>query len=119
MKKKEQADYRGVQSKLESENDGKFFRKELRVLVGKLAHQGRWVLFCLNNFCRHIPELQRDNIQLVFFLPNTTTNSQPLNELKRFYKKILLHCRLKDIDERMEFKFTLLDALQAIWRDWV
>ena len=81
------------------------------------------MLVCLDNFSGHPPELQLNNIQLVFFPPNTTVNSQPMDQgiienLKRHYKKLLLCRRLEAMDEGKEFKFTLLDALHHARRAW-
>ena len=81
------------------------------------------MLLCLDNFSGHPSEHQLDNIQLVFFPPNTTALSQPMDQgiienLKRHYKKLLLRRRLEVLDEMKEFKFTLLDALHFVRRAW-
>ncbi len=99
------------------------FEEILRAWDGRLSQQGRRVLLCLDNFSGHPPKLQLDNIQLVFFPPNTTANSQPMDQgiienLKRHYKKLLLGRRLEAMDEGKEFKFTLLDALHVARRAW-
>ncbi|XP_071449353.1 tigger transposable element-derived protein 4-like [Hetaerina americana] len=77
----------------------------------------------LDNFSGHPRELQLDNIQLVFFPPNTTANSQPMYQgiiknLKCHYNKLLLCRQLEAMDEGKEFKFTLLDALHVARRAW-
>lgn len=99
------------------------FEETLRAWDGRLGQQKRRVLVCLDNFSGHPPELQLNNIQLVFFPPNTTANSQPMDQgiienLKRHYKKFLLCRRLEAMDEEKEFKFTLLDALHIVRRAW-
>ena len=76
------------------------------------------VLLCLNDFSGHPPELQLDNIQLVFFLPNTTVNLQPMDQgiienLMHQYNMLLLYCQLEAMDERKAFKFMLFDALHV------
>jgi len=81
------------------------------------------VLLCLDKFSGQPPELQLDNIQLVFFPPNTTDNLQPIDQRiienhKHHYKKLLVCRQLEAIDERKEFKFTLLDALHIGWHAW-
>ena len=70
----------------------KLFEDVLREWNERLGQQGRIVLLCLDNFSGHPPELQLENIQLLFFPPNTTSNSQPMDQgiienLKRHYKK--------------------------------
>ena len=97
----------------------KLFEDVLRAWDGRLGQQGRRVLLCLDNFSGHPPELQLDNIQLLFFPPNTTSHSQPMDQgiienLKRHYKKILLRRRLEAMDMGKEFEFTLLDALHVV-----
>ena len=81
------------------------------------------MLLCLDNFSGHPPELQLDNIQLLFFPPNTTSHSQPMDQgiienLKRHYKKILLCRWLKAMDMGKEFEFTLLGALHVVRCAW-
>ena len=63
-----------------AEMTAKLFEEVLRAWDGRLDQQGCKVLLCLDNFCGHPPELQLDNIQLVFFPPNTTANSQTLDQ---------------------------------------
>ena len=101
----------------------KLFEDVLRAWDGRLGQQGRRVLLCLDNFSGHPPELQLDNIQLLFFPPNTTSHSQPMDQgiienLKRHYKKILLRRRLEAMDMGKEFEFTLLDALHVVRCAW-
>ena len=101
----------------------KLFEDVLREWNGRLGQQGRRVLLCLDNFSGYFPELQLDNIQLLFFPPNTTSNSQPMDQgiiknLKCHYKKILLRRRLEAMDMEKEFEFTLLDALHVVWCAW-
>ena len=100
------------------------FEEMLRAWDGRLGQQGRRVLVCLDNFSGHPPELQLNNIQQVFFPPNTAANSQPMDQgiienFKRYYKKLLLCRRLEAMDDRgKEFKFTLLDALHVAQYAW-
>ena len=101
----------------------KLFEDVLRAWDGLLGQQGRRVLLCLDNFSGHPSELQLDNIQLLFFPPNTTSHSQPMDQgiienLKRHYKKILLRRRLEAMDMGKEFEFTLLDALHVVRCAW-
>ena len=101
----------------------KLFEDVLREWNRRLGQQGCRVLLCLDNFSGHPPELQTDNIQLLFFPPNTTSNFQSMDQriienLKRHYKKILLHRRLEAMDMEKEFEFTLLDALHVVRCAW-
>ena len=101
----------------------KLFEDVLRAWNGRLDQQGRRVLLCLDNFSGHPPGLQLDNIQLLFFPPNTTSHSQPMDQgiienLKRHYRKILLRRRLEAMDMGKEFEFTLLDALHVVRCAW-
>ena len=89
----------------------KLFEDVLREWSGRLCLQGRRVLLCLDNFSGHPPELQLDNIQLIFFPPNMTSNSQPMDQgiiknLKRHYKKFLLRRRIEAMDMGKEFEFS-------------
>nr|XP_039263757.1 LOW QUALITY PROTEIN: tigger transposable element-derived protein 4-like [Styela clava] len=75
----------------------KLFEEVLREWNRRLGQQGRSMLLCLDTFSGH-PEIQLENIKLVFFPPNTKANSQPIDQgiiedLKRHYKKILLRRR--------------------------
>ena len=101
----------------------KLFEDVLQAWDGRLSQQGCRVLLCLDNFSGHPPELQLDNIQLLFFPPNTTSHSQPMDQgiienLKCHYKKILLRRWLKAMDMGKEFEFTLLDALHVVRCAW-
>ena len=64
---------------------------------------------------------QLANIQIIFFPPNTTSQSQPMGQgiieyLKRHYKKVLLkQQRILVMYIGKEFSFTLLDALHSGW----
>ena len=100
----------------------KLFEEVLHEWDRQLGQQGRRVLLCLDNFSGH-PEIQLENIQLVFFPPNMTANSQPMDQgiienLKRHYKKILLRRRLEAMDEGKEFEFTLFDTLHIVCCAW-
>ncbi|XP_071446162.1 tigger transposable element-derived protein 4-like [Hetaerina americana] len=90
---------------------------------GRIGQQGRRVVVCLDNFTGHPPELHLDNIQLVLFPPNTTANSQSMDQgiiknLNCHYEKLLLCRRLVVMDKGKELKFTLLDALHVARRAW-
>ena len=100
----------------------KLFEDVLRVCDRRLGQQGRRVLLCLDNFSGHPPELQLDNIQLLFFPPNMTSH-QPMDQeiienLMHHYKKILLRRQLEAMDMGKEFEFTLLDALHVVQCAW-
>ena len=101
----------------------KVFEEVLHAWDRRLGQQGRRMLLCLDNFCGHPPELQLDNIQLVFFPPNNTANSEPIDQgivenLKRHYTKILLRRRLEAMNVGEEFEFTFLDALHVVRCAW-
>ncbi|XP_029653905.1 tigger transposable element-derived protein 4-like [Octopus sinensis] len=99
------------------------FEEMLQTWDGQLGQQNRKVLLCLDNFSGHPSDVHLDNIQMLFFSPNTTANSQPMDQgiiqnLKHHYKKLLLSRRLEAMDEENEFKFTLLDSLHVARRAW-
>ncbi|KII69932.1 Tigger transposable element-derived protein 4 [Thelohanellus kitauei] len=77
---------------------------------------------CLKN--THVPKAKRrTKLQLVFFPPNTVSNSKPVDQgiienLKHHYKKLLLCHMLQAIDEGKEFNLTLLDNLHVARRAW-
>uniref|UniRef100_A0A8C4X0K6 DDE-1 domain-containing protein n=1 Tax=Eptatretus burgeri TaxID=7764 RepID=A0A8C4X0K6_EPTBU len=63
------------------------------------------------------------NIELVFLPTNTTSRTQPMDggifrNLKLHYRQILATCRLNAADERIPFKWDLLDALIAAKTAW-
>jgi hypothetical protein len=101
----------------------KIFEEFLNAWDERLGKQRRSVLLCLDNFSGHPSNLQLKNIKMIFFPPNTTANSQPMDQgiienLKRNYKKVLLRRRLESMDMGKEFNFTLLDALHLIHCAW-
>ena len=56
------------------------FSNWLRRLDQKMRHQGRHILLLLDNFSGHSQKLYKPtNIKLVFFPPNTTAMTQPLD----------------------------------------
>jgi hypothetical protein len=101
----------------------KIFENEMIEWDKQVSKQGRKVLLFLDNFAGHPDMPQLDNIKMVFFPPNTTSHSQPMDQgiienLKRHYKKVLLKQRLQAMDLGKEFSFTLLDALHVVHNAW-
>ena len=76
------------------------FEQNLRVWDKKLKNQNRKVLLCLDNFSGHPANINLENIKILFFPPNTTALSQPMDQgiignLKQKYKKMLSRKKLK------------------------
>jgi hypothetical protein len=117
------------------------FEEVLRSWDEKLGQQQRRVLLVLDNCSAHPPDVDLENIHVVFFPPNTTAMSQvrifqwvwvsvcklllfqPMDQgiiqnLKMHYKKLLLRRRLEAMDGGTEFKINLLDALHLVRSAW-
>ena len=96
------------------------FEKFLRDWDRKLG--SRKILLLLDNCPAH-PRIQLKSIKLQFFVPNATAVVQPSDKgiiqiFKVQYRKILLSRRILAIENKVEFKFNLLDALHVASRAW-
>ena len=72
------------------------FGEWLLSLQKKCKSENRKILLLLDNFSCHNLDLDLPNIEIVFFPPNTTSKSQPLdqgiiNNTKQFYKRKLVN----------------------------
>lgn len=89
----------------------------------QLHTKNRKILLFLDNCSAHTSNLQLNNIKLQFFLPNTTSLAQPMDQgiiqnLKIHYKRFLLRRKIESIDNKQTFNFNLLDALFTLQRSW-
>jgi hypothetical protein len=82
----------------------------------------RKILLFVDNCTAH-PHLQLKNIKLKFFLPNTTSKAQPMDQgvianLKCHYRKLLLRRQIQAFDANVPFSINLLDAVNMLRRAW-
>src|SRR5262245_19592152 len=91
--------------------------------------RGRKVLLFLDNVSsHHVPELELENVKLVFFPPNTTSVLQPLDagiirSVKARYRKRLLFRILEEMESAKNASevlksVTVLDAIRWLSDSW-
>lgn len=102
---------------------GEFFEDYLKKWNAKLIKFDRKILLFIDNCPAH-PKLNFSNIRLQFFLPNATAEIQPMDmgiikDLKVKYRSGLLRQRILAIDQRVEFKFDLLDSIHLLEQSWI
>lgn len=98
------------------------FRSELREWDEKLKRKNRKILLLVDNCPAH-PDVQLEQIKLVFMPPNTSSKLQPMDQgvihsLKCHYRKTLLMKMLDVIDKNEKLSIDLLDAVNFIHRAW-
>lgn len=89
----------------------------------KLERDGREILLYVDNCTAHSPTIQLKCITLKFLPPNTTTESQPMDQgvipnMKVHYRRLLLRKRIDAIDVGQPFSLNLLDAIHLLRRAW-
>ena len=89
----------------------------------KLEKDGRKILLYVDNCTAHSPRIQLKCITLKFLPPNTTAESQPMDQgviqnLKVHYRRLLLRKRIDAIDVGYAFSLNLLDAIHLLRRAW-
>lgn len=99
------------------------FEETLKSWDRKLGQKRRKVLLFLDNCSAHPRDIELDNIRMVFFPPNTTAKSQPMDQgvienMKRHYKKLLLRRRIAAIEGNTGFKLDLLNSLRLVRDAW-
>lgn len=105
-----------------------FFKSWLLSLQRRVAVRNRKILLLLDNFSGHlVPDMVLQNIELLYFPPNTTSVLQPLDQgiiqnFKSHYRRKLLGSYLLQVDngcdkEQLK-KWSVLDACRAISRSW-
>lgn len=100
------------------------FENWLKEWDRKLIAKGRKVLLFVDKCSAHPSAIQLSNINLKFFLPNTTALAQPMDQgiiqnVKIIYKRLLLRKMIDAIDANISFTFNLLNALQMLQQAWV
>ena len=98
------------------------FESWLRKLDGSMGRQNRKIAMIVDNCPAH-PNLDLDNIELVFLPPNTTRVTQPMQggiirALKQHYRHILASRRLAAAEDGETFSWNLLDAIISIKSAW-
>ena len=100
------------------------FKQELMKWDAELRQVRRKILLLIDNCPAH-PNLNEvlTNIKLVFFPPNTTSVLQPMDAgvIKNFkvnYRKLLVMDLIRCIDQKIDFKPSVFDAIQMIEDSW-
>lgn len=98
------------------------FKSELREWDEKLKMENRKILLLVDNCPAH-PDVELEQIKLIFMPPNTSSKLQPMDQgvihsLKCHYRKILLMKMLDAIDKNKSFSVDLLDAIHFIHLAW-
>lgn len=98
------------------------FEEWLKKWNARLKSSRRRVLLYVDNCSAH-PKIKLENITLKFLLPNTTAESQPMDQgiiqnLKVHYRRLLLRKRIDAADDGRPFIFNLLGSLHLLRRAW-
>ncbi|XP_060788774.1 tigger transposable element-derived protein 4-like [Neoarius graeffei] len=98
------------------------FEEWLKKLDSRMVRGNRKICMIVDNCLAH-PDVDLQNIELVFLPPNTTSVTQPMDSgiiknLKFYYRRILATRRLEAAEKDEQFKWDLLDALFAIKTSW-
>ena len=100
------------------------FKHELLKWDSKLRGNNRKILLLVDNCSAHLNINEHlTNIKLVFLPPNTTSVLQPMDagiiqNFKVNYRKLLIIDLFRCIDQNIEFKPTVFDAIQMIEDAW-
>ncbi|XP_060759521.1 tigger transposable element-derived protein 4-like [Neoarius graeffei] len=100
----------------------RLFEEWLKKLDSCMVRGNRKICMIVDSCPAH-PDIDLQNIELVFLPPNTTSVTQPMDggiikNLKFYYRRILATRRLKAAEKDEQFKWDLLDALFAIKTAW-
>ncbi|XP_060771695.1 tigger transposable element-derived protein 4-like [Neoarius graeffei] len=100
----------------------RLFEEWLKKLDSRMVRGNRTICMIVDNCPAH-PDVDLQNIELVFLPPNTTSVTQLMDggiikNLKFYYRRILATRRLEAAEKDEQFKWDLLDALFAIKTAW-
>ena len=89
----------------------------------QMKNQNPKVVLILDRCPAHVQIIGLTYVKLYFLPPNTTSRTQPLdagtiNAMKCQYRKRILQRMLLCYENKLDFNFTLLDALNVIKVDW-
>ena len=98
------------------------FSEWLKKLDRKMVQKKRKIALILDNCTAH-PQLEMNNIKLIFLPRNTTSKTQPcdagiIQNVKVHYKSRLVRRMVQAFDSNEEFEFNLLDALYLLRNSW-
>lgn len=98
------------------------FESEMRRFDRRMQLEGRKVCMIVDNCPAH-PQLELNNVELVFLPPNTTSHTQPMDSgviknLKFYYRRKMAYHRLQAAETKSEFKWDILDCLLAVKSAW-
>ncbi|XP_069131722.1 tigger transposable element-derived protein 4-like [Argopecten irradians] len=99
------------------------FREWIRKADRKFANQQRRIAMVIDNCPAHPQIHDLRAIKLIFLPPNTTSNTQPMDQgviqnLKVHYRKRLLLRHIKAIDRQQTAEITVLDAMKLLAVSW-
>ncbi|XP_041359874.1 tigger transposable element-derived protein 4-like [Gigantopelta aegis] len=102
---------------------GDMFTEWLNKLNKQMQQKRRKIAMIVDNCPAH-PKLKNlKAIELVFLPPNTTSQTQPMdqgiiNNLKCHYKRLVIMKQLAAADDNTEVQITVLDALYMMQQSW-
>lgn len=99
---------------------GKIFKTWIQKWDNSLK---RKVALFIDNCSAHQYPNNLRNIEIFFLPPNTTAHTQPMDcgiiqNIKQFYRRRLVIKRLNAHDEKIDFSFNLLDAMELLKESW-
>lgn len=102
---------------------GSIWEKWLRQLDKKFLRQKRKVLFFVDNCTAHIAVPNLQAIDLRFFPPNMTSESQPMDQgiiknLKHFYRTAIVEKMLDEIEAGVKTTINVLQANRMLLQAW-
>jgi hypothetical protein len=99
------------------------FEMYIRKLDSKFFNQNRKVLLFVDNCTAHGDIANLSAIKLLFLPANTTAKLQPADQgiikcLKHAYRKRLVRQCIEEVENGVEHKINVLDAMRLISRSW-
>lgn len=100
------------------------FEKELRSWDIQLRAVKRKILLLVDNCAAHPHMFNLENIKLVFLPPNTTSVLQPMDQgvirsLKSHFRKQLVLKIIENLNNAVQEKISLLDAIRMVNQAWL
>lgn len=99
------------------------WEETMRIFDKKFCSQKREVVFIIDNCAAHAEFQGLKAIKIVYLPPNATSVLQPLDQgiilnFKTKYRSFLIKDMIKSLDEKKEFRVTVLDAIHYIHKSW-
>ncbi|XP_041369493.1 tigger transposable element-derived protein 4-like [Gigantopelta aegis] len=102
---------------------GEMFSRWLVRLDKKMQRNGRKIAMIVDNCPAHPTLKGLKVIELIFLPPNTTSQTQPMdqdviNNLKSHYKRLVIMKQLHTADKNTDVLITVLDAMYLMQQSW-